>query len=248
MKANDTVLMKKKSKWKKKQELVKQVRKFQMDRLAHYYKEFIEPMGFKVSNEFISKYPEIAFSGDEINDEDYIKMADKIIDDETNRLLPKLEEYPKVEEHKKGLSEEELKQIREKQGERLFTPHIKDRPAKQYEERVRYRKASKQLGKETSYETFSQYVQWFGKTLGDIYNLYHLPTRLQGYILKSIYKHWRHGEEETGKIKQREDEEKEMFDFEEFKELNPSNIQLRDLISNWIQENDSHKKTLLKNI
>ena len=92
MKANDTVLMEKKnSKWKKKQGLVKQERKFQMDRLAHYYKEFVEPMGFKVSNDFIAKYPEIAFSGDEISDEDYIKMVDKIIDDETNRLLPKLD-------------------------------------------------------------------------------------------------------------------------------------------------------------
>ena len=80
-----------KLKMEKKKELVKQERKFQMDRLAHYYKEFVEPMGFKVSNDFIAKYPEIAFSGDEISDENYIKMVDKIIDDETNRLLPKLD-------------------------------------------------------------------------------------------------------------------------------------------------------------
>ena len=78
---------------------------------------------------------------------------------------------PKVEEHKKGLSEEELKQIREKQGERLFTPHIQDRPAKQYEERVRYRKASKHLGKESNLNLYWQYLQWFGKRL-EIFIIY----------------------------------------------------------------------------
>ena len=67
----------------------------------------------------------------------------------------KIIEFPKVEEHKRALTEEELKTIREKQGKRLLTPHIQDRPAKIYEERVRYRKASKHLGKPTSYEVLS---------------------------------------------------------------------------------------------
>ena len=221
-------------------DMIKQERKFQKERLYEFFNEMVNPMGEKYTDDFMKKHYNILYN-DDLNDEEYIKRVDEIIDE------AKISMYqPKVEEHKKGLSEEELKKIREKQGEMLFTPHIKDRPAKQYEERVRYRKASKQLGKETSYETFSQYVQWFGKTLGDMYNLYNLPTRLQGYILKSIYKHWRHGEEETGKINQREDEEKEMFNFEEFKELNPSNIQLRDLINNWIEEKDSHKKIIIE--
>ena len=84
--------------------------------------------------------------------------------------------------------------------------------------------------------------------MGDIYNLYNLPTRLQGYVLKSIYKYLRHSDEDIEKIKQREDKEKEMFNYEEFKEFNSSNIQLRDLINNWYEEKDSHKKALLKKI
>ena len=184
-----------------------------------------------------------------------IEKIDELIDT-TKKLMNDIDEQGRKPEtieampimgivDTKGTLSHEDKNLKEREGEKLYTPQY-DKVTKQYEERVRYRKASKSLGKETSYQVFSQYLQWIGRTLGDIYNLYHLPTRLQGYILKSIYKHLRHGEDDIEKIKMREEEEKEMFNFEEFKELNSSNIQLKDLINNWIAEKDHHKKNIIE--